>query len=73
MVVYSKDMCPACDAVKKFLDSTGVNYTVKDIGEDPRYREELIEKGYSSVPVTITEDDETIIGFNLLKLQQVAN
>lgn len=71
MVIYTKDTCPACEATKKFLDNNNIKYIENNIDEKDSYREELLEHGYSSVPVIFLENGETILGFDLQKLQKL--
>lgn len=71
MVIYTSDQCPACEATKQFLDNNKVDYAEKNINENEEYRDELIEMGYSSIPVTILENEDVILGFDLQKLQKL--
>lgn len=69
MVVYSKDNCPACNAVMSLLANNEVKFEEKNISEDEGYMQEVQNMGYNSVPITVTESDKVIIGFDLPLLQ----
>ena len=49
--------------MKEFLSQHGVAFTVRDVDEDDQAYEELIARGFRTVPVTIIEDRE-IRGFD---------
>lgn len=72
VIVYSSDTCPYCTAVKNFLDENKVEYEVKNVSHDTEARNELIEKGYRGVPVTVIGDEE-VVGFDQAKLVKLLN
>ena len=54
--------------MEEFLSSNGVQYEHHDLATDPQAREYLDSRGIKSVPVTIVDDDEVIIGYYPKKL-----
>lgn len=52
VVIYSKDYCPYCKAVKALFDDLGQDYEVIDLVEHPEKRDEMIKKagGRTTVP-----------------------
>jgi glutaredoxin len=66
-IVWSKEQCTFCDQAKALLESKGISYEERKIG-DGYTREELLE----AVPTARTVpqiflDDEYVGGFNELK------
>jgi len=49
--------------VKGFLSQAGVEIDVRDVDEDPAAYDELIARGFRTVPLTIVGDD-VIRGFD---------
>jgi len=49
--------------VKELLSRTGVRFTAKNVDEDDRAYDELIARGFRSVPVTII-GDRAIAGYD---------
>ena len=48
--------CPYCQRVRDFLQKEGINVPMKDIHENPAYREELINIGSKSqVPCLVID------------------
>ena len=56
--------------MEEFLSSNGVLYEHHDLATDPEARQYLDSRGIKSVPVTIVDDDEVIIGYYPRKLVQ---
>ena len=54
--------------MEEFLSSNGVQYEHHDLASDKQAREYLDSRGIKSVPVTIVDDDEVIIGYYPRKL-----
>lgn len=64
ILVYSTPTCSWCQVAKKFLQDQNVNYTEKDIRDDPNARVEMILKsGQLDVPVVDIEGT-IIVGFD---------
>jgi glutaredoxin len=49
--------------VKEFLSRKGVRFTAKIVDEDDRAYDELLARGFRTVPVTVI-GDQTIQGFD---------
>ncbi len=71
VVIYTKPSCVQCDATKRMMDKLSIEYSTVDITEDPKALEMLVEKGYQSAPVVIT-DTESWSGFNPDKISRLA-
>lgn len=71
VIVYTKNHCPECEKVKQNLPHLPAEKTVeyRNIQEDSKWFDELAELGYQSVPVTIVEGHEPIVGFEIGELQ----
>lgn len=52
LALYHFNGCPFCSIVRSGIDHLGLDVELRDIFEDPRYRDELIEaRGRATVPV----------------------
>jgi glutaredoxin-like protein NrdH len=49
--------------VKEFLSRAGVAFTAKNVDEDEQAYDELIARGFRTIPVTIV-GDKTVKGFD---------
>jgi glutaredoxin len=54
--------------VKELLSREGVPFTARNVDEDDRAYDELIARGFRTVPVTVF-GELTITGFDLPKLE----
>ena len=69
--VYSTPTCPWCQRLKAYLKEKNIEYEDKNVAEDHKVREEMIEKsGQMGVPV-IDVDGKIIIGYNVTALKEV--
>ncbi len=59
LALYHFDSCPFCRMVRSSIDSLGLDVELRDIFENPQYREELVDaRGRATVPVLrITSPD----------------
>jgi len=57
VTVYTKNNCVQCDATKRHLDKLSIAYDTINISENPEELDKLIELGYRSAPVVVTDDD----------------
>lgn len=69
--VYVKPACVQCDMTKRFLDKNGIEYNTIDLTQDPAAMAMVIEMGFSSAPVVVTESDSWA-GFQPDKLTELA-
>lgn len=44
ILIYSKDLCPYCDAVKNLLTQRGVGYEEINISKQPEKRDEMMTR-----------------------------
>ncbi len=52
LVLYRSRTCPYCTLVTSTIDELGLNVELREIFEEPRYRDELVEaRGRATVPV----------------------
>ena len=63
VVVYTKEGCGPCSAVKRWLDNNDIDYTTKTA-------QDAVDKGYRSVPVT-EYGPFTVYGFNPKKMIEI--
>ncbi len=64
VTIYTTKICPWCIKAKEFFKENKISYTEKNVQENPKLANELLEKsGQMGVPV-ITIGDSVIIGFN---------
>ena len=70
IIVYSAPWCAFCKTEKQYLEHLGVDCTVRDIEQDKRAMEELLEKvGGETSSVPVTDIDGIIIrGFDRAKI-----
>jgi arsenate reductase-like glutaredoxin family protein len=55
---------------KAWLSQNGIEFTERNIAEDKKALEELVELGVYSTPATMI-DGEVIIGFNRQRLEEL--
>jgi glutaredoxin-like protein NrdH len=65
--VFTNPTCVQCDQTKRYLDLKGIEYEVVDLSQDEEALNKVVELGYRSAPVVMTDDD-TWSGFRLDKL-----
>lgn len=60
ITVFGTPVCPNCQDVKRYLDSAGISYEYKTIGEDVEhmYVSTLVGRPVRSVPVIVQDDSE---------------
>ena len=63
VVLYAQGWCEFSEMVRLHLESRGQPYTERDVDTDPAARQEMIDLGSSSTPVTVI-DGEPVIGFD---------
>jgi glutaredoxin len=73
VIVYSKSDCGGCEKVKQWLIDKGIAYETKTV-IDPKVKDEVVELGYMSVPVTKIEKEDgsvvTLEGYNPEELEK---
>ena len=70
ITIYKTPTCVYCKSVAKLFDMKGVKYELVDVSEDPKLRQEVIEKsGAMTVPVVVKGDwEEFVVGWQPAKL-----
>lgn len=68
--IFKTPTCVYCKMVAKLFDAKGVKYEFVDVSEDPKLRQEVIEKsGVMAVPVTVKGDwEEFVVGWQPARL-----
>ena len=70
--VYSFESCPWCSKVKKYLDSRGVEYEVRDIELSEEAAAECQKiSGDLTVPVTTIDGVNYVLGFDKQKIDEL--
>ena len=70
--VYSFEGCPWCVKVKRYLDSRGVEYEVRDIELDEEAAKECLKiSGDLTVPVTTIDGKNYVLGFDKRKIDEL--
>ena len=71
VTVYSADWCAFCHAAKRYLESKGVDFSVKDVEHDIANANEAVQKsGQMGIPV-LDIDGTIIIGFDRPRIDAV--
>jgi len=64
VTIYTTNICPWCIKAKEFFKENKISYAEKNVQENPKLANELLEKsGQMGVPVIII-GDSVLIGFN---------
>jgi glutaredoxin-like protein NrdH len=74
VVIYTQDSCGPCTAEKLWLKANGIDFEERNIRENPKYLDEIVEIGASATPATVIEDEngsEVVFGFNQEQLEQI--
>jgi len=54
LVLYHSHTCPFCAIVRSAIDRLGIDVELREIFEDPRYRDQLVKaRGRATVPVLL--------------------
>ena len=53
--VYTKPSCVQCDMTKRYMDKNGIDYDTVDITQDSKALDMILEMGFSSAPVVISD------------------
>ena len=57
ITVYTKPSCVQCDATKRHLTKLNLEFNSVDITTDERAYSMVLDMGFQSAPVVVTEDD----------------
>ncbi|MEK7599367.1 MAG: glutaredoxin domain-containing protein [Patescibacteria group bacterium] len=70
VIIYSTPSCVYCKMAKEFFEENNIQYAEKNVAEDAKAREDMIERsGQMGVPV-IDIDGNLVIGFDKEKLSE---
>lgn len=69
--VYTKPACVQCDMTKRYMDKNGIKYDTVDITENPEALQMILDLGFKSAPVVIS-DKGSWAGFQPEKIDQLA-
>ena len=64
IIVYSSNMCGACEMVKEFLRLRGREFVERNVSVDLQGRKELLDLGFDATPVTVI-GDRVVEGFDV--------
>lgn len=67
ITVYSNPNCVQCEQTKRYLTLHNVEFVAKMIADSPEITDLITEKGYTSAPVVVTDNDSWS-GFRITKL-----
>ncbi|MDP2663760.1 MAG: glutaredoxin family protein [Dehalococcoidia bacterium] len=59
-----------CHKVQEFLAGKGIPFESRDVSQDERAVNELIDLGYQTTPVTVI-DGEIVIGFDRKRIEEL--
>lgn len=59
-----------CHKVQEFLAKKGVAFEARDVSQDKKALNELLELGYQTTPVTVI-DGEIVLGFDRKRLEEL--
>ena len=68
--VYTSNTCPYCTMAKEYLKVRNIEFEEKNVQTDKEARSELMNMGYTGVPVIIIDGQE-IVGFDKAKLDEI--
>lgn len=70
IIVYTQNVCKACEDAKRFLEGNGFTFETRNITENPEYKRQVLALGATSTPVIVV-DNKPIFGFNREFLSEV--
>jgi glutaredoxin-like protein NrdH len=69
VIVYSKNDCPYCKQLKKYLTEQNLAFEERNIDVNDSYGEELHNMGIMSLPLTVIGEHK-ILGMNVTRLKK---
>ena len=70
VTIYTTSTCHFCHEAKDFFDKKSIQYTEKNVEQDEKAREEMMNKtSQMSVPV-IDIDGKVIVGFDATEIEK---
>lgn len=71
VTVFTTKTCAPCATVKRYLDSKKVEYTVVDVTDNPKKRQELYDLTKAMIVPVITKGDKFVVGPNIAALRRL--
>lgn len=71
VTIYTSPGCGFCHMAMEYFDDHKIKYQVKDISEDPKALEFVLNKVGQAVAPVITIDEEIIVGFDRPKIAKI--
>lgn len=71
VVVYSSHGCVHCIVLKQWLESKGIEFEERNVSDNKEHRKELIKRKVMTVPYTVINDSETVMGFDPQQISQI--
>lgn len=73
ITIYTRSTCEYCDKIKKYLNTKGHDYNIINLDQEPQRQQEALKlSGALTVPITVVENEDQVIGvvvgFNLQRL-----
>ncbi|MGN0609907.1 MAG: glutaredoxin family protein [Oscillospiraceae bacterium] len=70
--IFSSDSCGYCRKLKAYLDEHRIMYDVIDVNEsEENYRRLVKVSGQTGIPVTLADNGEYVIGFNIEEINRL--
>ena len=70
ITVWTKRNCVQCTQTKKELTKRGIEFTEKNLEEDPEQMQAFIDQGFMSAPI-VTTDKKIWSGFRIDKISSL--
>jgi glutaredoxin-like YruB-family protein len=64
VIIYSTPTCVYCKMAKEFFKENKVDYTEKDVSQDDKAREEMVDKSHQMGVPVIEIGEEIFVGFD---------
>jgi glutaredoxin-like protein NrdH len=71
ITIYTNPNCVQCDQTKRYFNQKEIPYETVDLSQDQEALTMVLELGFKSAPVVITDTDKWS-GFRLERLHQTA-
>lgn len=70
VTIYTTPTCVYCKMAKEFFAKNNIEYTERNVAEDMKAREEMIEKSQQMGVPVIDIEGEILVGFNQGELEK---
>ena len=57
VIVYTKNNCGKCEDLKGWLEAVEIPYEVRNMDENPEYKEQALATGAMAAPVTVIGEE----------------